>query len=60
MDFGSNFTDIDRVAVAFTLSISVDVIGILPGLRNRSVVPDVTLVRKAVCDESKLAFFHVL
>ncbi len=60
VDFGSDFTNVDWITVTFALSVTVDVIRILPGLGNRSVVPDVTLVRKTVCYESELSLFHVL
>ena len=60
MDFWSDFANIDRVTVTFALGVAVNVIRVLPGLWNRSVIPDVTLVRKTVSHESKLSFFHVL
>jgi hypothetical protein len=35
-------------------------IGILPGLRNSPIVPNVALVREAVCNKAKVSFFNVL
>ena len=60
VNFRPDFADVDWVAVALALSVAVDVVRVLPGLRNGAVVPDVALVREAVGHEAQLALFHVL
>jgi hypothetical protein len=42
------------------LGLRVNDVGVLPGLRESTVVPEVTLVWEAVADESKLALLGVL
>jgi len=44
----SNFTNINWVIVPLAVGGWVGVVGILPGLRNCPVVPDVPVVGKAV------------
>jgi len=56
----SNFTDIERVVVTFGLGLRVDVLGIFPGLRECTIIPEVTLVREAVADITELALLDVL
>ncbi len=56
----TNFDDINGITVPFTPGIRVYVTGILPGLRDRSVVPDVTFVRKDVGGKTDSAFLDVL
>jgi hypothetical protein len=42
------------------LGLGVDNVGVFPGLREGTVVPEVTLVGEAVADESQLALLGVL
>ena len=56
----TNFDNIDWITVPFTPGVRIDVSGILPRLRDRSVVPDVTLVRKDVGSEADPTFLDVL
>jgi hypothetical protein len=56
----TDLTDIERVVVTLGLGLGVNGVGVLPGLREGTVVPQVTLVREAVSDVSKLALLDVL
>ena len=51
---------VQGVIIAEALGGLVLVVGVLPGLREGSIVPDVAVVRKAVGDESQLALLLVL
>jgi len=56
----TDFTDIEWVIVALGLGLGVDDVWVLPGLREGTVVPEVSLVREAVSDKAKLALLGVL
>jgi hypothetical protein len=56
----TDLNDVDRVAVPLALGVRVDVVGVFPRLRDRPVVPDVALVRKAVGGKSQFSLLHIL
>lgn len=59
-DVLTDFADIERVIVAPGLGLGVASVGVFPGLREGTVVPEVTLVGEAVSDESELTLLDVL
>jgi hypothetical protein len=56
----TDLADIERIVVALSLGLRVDSVGVLPGLGEGTIVPEVTLVGEAVSDVSKLALLDVL
>lgn len=56
----TDLADIKRVVVALGLGLGVDGVGVLPGLGEGTIVPEVTLMREAVADIAKLALLGVL
>lgn len=56
----ADLANVERVVVALGLGLRVDDVGILPGLGEGTIVPQVTLVGKAVANVSKLALLDVL
>ena len=56
----SDLADVEGVVVAVCLGLGVLVGGVLPGLGEGAVVPDVALVREAVADVAELALLGVL
>lgn len=56
----ADLTDIQRVVVSLLLGLWVGNVGVFPGLRESTVVPEVALVREAVADEAELALLGVL
>lgn len=56
----SNLADVEGVVVSVRLGLGVHRVGVLPGLGERSVVPEVTLVGEAVPHEPELALLGVL
>uniref|UniRef100_A0A182U5M9 Secreted protein n=1 Tax=Anopheles melas TaxID=34690 RepID=A0A182U5M9_9DIPT len=56
----ANLEHIDGIVIALAAGVRVQVVRVLPGLRERTVVPDVAVVREAVGDEPQLALLHVL
>jgi len=56
----ADLADIERIVVTLGLGLGVDGVGVLPGLGEGTVVPEVTLVGEAVSDVSKLALLDVL
>lgn len=56
----ANLADIERVVVTLGLGLGVNNVGVLPGLGEGTVVPQVSLVGEAVADISKLALLGVL
>ena len=56
----ADLADVERVVVALLLGLGVGDVGVLPGLGEGAVVPEVALVREAVSDISKLALLDVL
>lgn len=56
----ADLADVERVVVTLLLGLRVGDIGVLPGLWEGTVVPEVALVWEAVADESKLALLGVL
>lgn len=56
----ADLADVERVVVALGLGLRVDGIGVLPGLGEGAVVPQVALVGEAVADVSQLALLDVL
>lgn len=56
----ADLADVERVIVTLGLGLGVDGVGVLPGLGEGTVVPEVALVGEAVADEAKLALLGVL
>ena len=56
----ADLADVERVIVALLLGLGVGDVGVLPGLGEGTVVPQVAFVREAVADEAKLALLSVL
>lgn len=56
----ADLADIERVVVTLGLGLGVDGVGVLPGLGEGTVVPEVALVGEAVADEAKLALLDIL
>merc|ERR1712000_163459 len=56
----ADLADIERIVVTLGLGLGVDGVGVLPGLGEGTVVPEVTLVGEAVSDVSKLALLDFL
>lgn len=56
----ADLADIERVVVTVLLGLGVGDVGVLPGLGEGTVVPEVTLVGEAVADETQLALLGVL
>ena len=56
----TDFADIERIVVTVGLGLGVDGVGVLPGLGEGTVVPEVTLVGEAVADVAELALLGVL
>lgn len=56
----ANLTDIERVVVALGLGLSMGCVGVLPSLRESTVVPDVTVVREAVANVAEPASLNIL
>jgi hypothetical protein len=62
-DLGDELTDlahVERVVVTVHLGLGVGDVGVLPGLGEAAVVPEVALVGEAVADEAQLALLSVL
>ena len=60
MDLAPDLDNIDGVVVAVDTGVGVFVGGVLPRLRQGTVVPDVAVVREEVLDIAQLAFLDVL
>ena len=61
--FGDEFADladVEGVIVALLLRLRVRDVGVLPGLREGAVVPEVAFVGEAVADEAELALLGIL
>ena len=56
----TDLADIERVVVTLGLGLWVDGVGVLPGLGEATVVPEVALVGEAVADVAELALLDVL
>jgi hypothetical protein len=56
----TNLADVERVVVTVHLGLGVGGVGVLPGLGEGTVVPEVALVGEAVADEAQLALLGVL
>jgi len=56
----TNLADIQWIVVALGLGLGVDDIRVFPSLGESTIVPEITLVREAVADESELALLDVL
>lgn len=56
----ADLADVERVVVAVHLGLGVGDVGVLPGLGEGTVVPEVALVGEAVADETQLALLGVL
>jgi hypothetical protein len=56
----TDLADIERVVVALGLGLRVNGVGVLPGLGEATVVPEVALVGEAVADVAELALLDVL
>ena len=48
MDGRPNLTDVNRVVIPLAVGGGVGVVGVLPGLRDGAVVPDVAMVGEAI------------
>ena len=55
----TDLANVERVVVAVGAGLGVRGVGVLPSLREGSVVPNVTVVREAVADVSQLALLDV-
>lgn len=55
----ADLTDVEGVVVAVGAGLGVLGVGVLPGLGERTVVPDVTVVGEAVTDVTELALLGV-
>jgi len=56
----TDFTDVEWVVVALSLSLRVDVLGVFPSLRESTIVPQISLVGETIADVAKLALLDVL
>lgn len=56
----TNLADVERVVVTVHLGLGVGGVGVLPGLGEGTVVPEVALVGETVADEAQLALLGVL
>jgi hypothetical protein len=56
----SDLADVERVVVALLLRLGMCGVGVLPGLGEGTVIPQVAFVREAVADEAQLALLSVL
>jgi hypothetical protein len=56
----SDLTDIERVVVTLGLGLGVLLVGVLPGLGESTIVPDVPVVGETVPHESELSLLDVL
>jgi len=56
----TDLADIQRIVITTGLGVVVNVGGILPGLGESTVVPDVTVVGETVADETELALLDIL
>lgn len=59
-DSFTNLAHVERVVVPVGASFGVLDVGVLPCLRERTIVPDITVVGETVSDVSELALFNVL
>jgi len=59
-DLFTDLANIERIVVTLGLGFRVGVVGILPGLREGTVVPDVAVVGETVANETQTALFYVL
>ena len=60
LDLVADLAHVDRVVVPLAVSRLVSVVGVLPGLGDGAIVPDVAVVGEAVGDIPQLAFLDVL
>jgi len=56
----SNFANVERVVITESLGFGVSVGRVLPSLRERSIVPDVSLVGETVSNETKFTLLGIL
>jgi len=56
----ADLADIQWIIVTLGLRLRMNNVGILPCLRESTVVPEITLVGEAIADESKLALLDIL
>jgi len=59
-DLFANLANVEGVVVTLGLGFGVRVVGVLPGLRECTVVPDVTVMREAVANETQTTLLDVL
>jgi len=59
-DLFTDLANIEGIVVTLGLGLRVRVVGILPGLRECAVVPDVTVMGEAVSNETQTTFLDVL
>ena len=55
-----NLADVQRIIVTFAPCVLVPVAGILPCLRESSIIPDVAMVWEAVVDVTEFLFLDIL
>lgn len=56
----TNLAHVERVIVTLGLGLGVDGVGVLPGLGEGTIVPEVALMGEAVADVAELALLDVL
>jgi hypothetical protein len=56
----SDFTDVERVVVAFCFCFGMNLVGVFPSLGESTVVPDVAMVGEAIPDVSQFTLFDIL
>lgn len=56
----TDLANVNRIVIALAAGGLIDVIGVLPGLRQSTVVPDVALVRENVGHIAQFSLFDVL
>jgi len=59
-DLFADLADIERIVVTLGLGLRVRVVGVFPGLRESTVVPDVAVVGEAVANETQATLLNVL
>ena len=60
LDLVAYLTHINWVIIPLAVGRLVGVVGVLPGLRDSAIVPDVAVVREAVGHKPQLTLLHVL
>jgi len=56
-DLFPDFAYIERIIVTLGFGLGMLLAGVLPGLRESTIVPDITMMRETVADEAQTVFF---